>query len=283
MHISHQLTGHLDEHDLDGSLVHLSAGERARQSRLVQPADRRDFAAAHLLLRRALSARQPRAPVDWTFVDGRNGKPALAGRDEDAPSLLFNLAHTAGLVACVVAPHGIDVGIDAEPIDAGIDGPGLARDHFSQIEAAALEQYGDAERHVRFVELWTLKEAFVKATGDGLSAGMRDHVFLFDGGTSLRFETSPQHQGGRWTFALFGVGTYRLAVAARTSGRDLRIRDSGPAPRARPGGSACSGRLREHRSTLRDSGRSPSGRRSSFAGSGEPAAREVLTSRANQR
>src|SRR5215813_3615442 len=89
----------------------LSADEQRRHDRFAFAEDRRDYAAAHALLRRRLSAAVPIPPESWAFEAAPDGKPRLSTACRlDAP-LSFNLSHTRGLVACAVAP-GVDVGID---------------------------------------------------------------------------------------------------------------------------------------------------------------------------
>jgi 4'-phosphopantetheinyl transferase len=226
--VSYWLTDSLNEREIVAALDQLSPEERTRHARLVFAKDRRDFASAHALLRHALSAQEHRPTDEWRFVEGRNGKPQLAPRCVDRPNLSFNLAHTDGLVACVVA-RDADVGIDVESINRGADVLELANRYFSPIEIAHLEGCLQAERQTRFIEIWTLKEAYVKATGDGLSCRLDEFAFVFDGPTSFRFESSDGAQSAAWQFGLFKPSAHhRLAVAVRDVARNHRaliIRD----------------------------------------------------------
>ncbi len=220
VHIGYWLTRELDEHTFERALDILSVEERARHAKLAFADDRRDFAAAHLLLRQTLSEHGPRHARDWVFVHGRNGKPGLAHRDDGQPDLSFNLTHTRGLVACVVA-HGVDVGIDVERIDDAVDSLDIARRHFQPAEVADVERCRGDERGTRFAELWTLKEAYVKATGDGLSGGLDEYAFTFEGRTALRCDRGDRTLAGAWKFALFKVSDYRLAVAVKDAAQGV--------------------------------------------------------------
>ena len=102
------------------ALEWLSAEERTRCARLAFASDRRDFIAAHALLRHALSAHGHRDAREWLFIPDANGKPELASAPGERPQLAFNLSHTRGLVACVVA-RDVDVGIDVERVGSGTD------------------------------------------------------------------------------------------------------------------------------------------------------------------
>jgi 4'-phosphopantetheinyl transferase len=87
-----------------------------------------------------------------------------------------------------------------------------------------LERCADTERQARFVEIWTLKEAYVKATGDGLGADLSGFAFTCDDSTSLKFETADSTQAHAFKFALLEVGNdYRLAVAVRDEAPDARV------------------------------------------------------------
>jgi len=222
LHVSYCLTGALDEGAISAALNQLSPEERARHARFRFARDRRDFAVAHALLRRALSARFQLPPHDWTFVSGTHGKPRLDANLAARTHLSFNLAHTDGLVACIVT-HDADVGIDVEAIDRNTDALELARHYFSPSEIADLEQSAPDTRQVRFIEIWTLKEAFVKAVGDGLSCPLDTFGFVFDGPASLRFRATDAVESASWCFALFAPSDrHRLAVAVRDPSRSAR-------------------------------------------------------------
>jgi 4'-phosphopantetheinyl transferase len=138
----------------------LSAGEHARATRFLAEADRRDYIAAHVLLRRALSSVDPAyAPREWEFAAGERGRPELRDR-----RIRFNLSHTRGLVACVIA--ATDCGIDVEPVELERDLP--RRRVLTADESAALAALPVAEQPLRYARLWTLKEAYAKARGLGL-------------------------------------------------------------------------------------------------------------------
>ena len=218
-HVTYWVTRDLDERCVDAALGLLSPDERARHAKFVPSHTRRDFAAAHALLRAALSALVPRSPHAWQFVGDGRGKPAImtAGPDQHVPA--FNLSHTDGLVACAICvDRGVDVGIDVERVDRRLEPLDLARRYFSVREIRAIEDCVPSERAARFIEVWTLKEAYVKAIGDGLACPLDRFGFVFDEPAGIRLETLVGNGRGRWQFGLFRVsGTYRLAVAIRSA------------------------------------------------------------------
>ncbi|QJD81943.1 4'-phosphopantetheinyl transferase family protein [Cohnella herbarum] len=108
------------------------------------------------------------------------GKPLLdharmKGEYPDNPG--FNLSHTTLLVACAIVDSG-EVGIDAE--DIGRDNSCLMNRVFTEREIGYVESRGSAqEKREAFYEVWTRKEAYVKATGLGLSIPLRSFEVPF--------------------------------------------------------------------------------------------------------
>jgi 4'-phosphopantetheinyl transferase len=213
VHVWYRFTESLDDDAVRAEVTQLSADERVRCGRFVSRRDRRDFAAGHALLRRVLSMYGDGRADAWTFVADANGKPALA-HEPGAPPLAFNLSHTHGLVACAVA-RDAEVGVDVECVGRGTDGRDIAQRFFSAAEVAQLDACPAGQRAARFIELWTLKEAFLKAIGSGLAHPLDTFGFSFDDAGGLRFN-APDGGPGAWTFALFMPSElHRLALAAR--------------------------------------------------------------------
>ena len=156
-------------------LALLDAAERAQALRFRHAEDRLCYAAAHALLRTMLSEAAAVAPGDWRFVRTPSGKPRL---DPAAgwPDLRFSLSHTRGMVACAVA-LALKVGVDVEPLTRLPDVKGLGRTMFSTREAASLEAMAEEARSEAVLRLWTLKEAYLKATGEGIGRRMDEPEF----------------------------------------------------------------------------------------------------------
>lgn len=154
--------------------------ERARAARFHFDRDRRTYIAAHALVRSVLAVRTGIAPARLRFIAGARGKPELAAGQmpvlpDGRPALRFNLSHTREAVAVAVSTDpacaAVDLGVDIEAADRlGDYDARIARSFFAEDEAAALEALPTAaERARRFLTLWTLKEAVIKTTGQGLS------------------------------------------------------------------------------------------------------------------
>ena len=241
VHVWYRLSEGLDGLAVDAVLSILSPGERARHDQLRCAADRRDYAAAHALLRTSLSRYADVAPRAWVFESDSRGKPKLADRCAAGLRVSFSLSHTRGFVACAIA-SGVSVGLDVERTDPSVDWSPVVRRCFSPLEIAQLERCSSADRAGRFAELWTLKEAHAKATGSGLSDSWT--TFGFDvGGDSIRFLPPPTVDAESWQFALFTPAqSYRLAVAVERPPNQSRtiaamcLDDSEPSPVVSPNG-----------------------------------------------
>jgi 4'-phosphopantetheinyl transferase len=219
VHVRYRLTDRITQEEYTHALQTLASDERERAARFVFPRDRFGFVAAHSLLRQALSDYENVPPGAWIFAANAYGKPALADRFV-ATNLRFNLAHTHGLVACAVC-RGADVGIDVESLAPRFHPLDLANRFFSPSEVISLQECAESERYTRFIELWTLKEAYVKAIGVGLSHPLQTFSFVLDGSSSLRFEPATSDDFSGWHVALLAPSTrHRMAVATRGSARE---------------------------------------------------------------
>ena len=153
----------------------LSEDERRRADRLRRTSDRRTFEVAHSLIRHALSLYADVPASAWSFRANRWGRPEIAG-PAHAPRFAFSLSHTRGLVACAITAGGA-CGIDVESFERGGNPLRVARRVLSGPELADLEAQPAEAKLGRFLEYWTLKEAYLKARGVGLSVAMREVSF----------------------------------------------------------------------------------------------------------
>ena len=164
VHIRYRLTASLDPPALAEARALLSAEERLRHDKYRLSQDRRDYAVAHGLLRTSLSHCGDAEPHMWRFEAGTYGKPELSVRADSCKGLTFSLSHTRGLVACAIA-RGADVGIDVECADLTFDPSCIVSGYFTPDEIRQLDRCPAQDRAARSVDLWTLKEAYAKATG----------------------------------------------------------------------------------------------------------------------
>jgi 4'-phosphopantetheinyl transferase len=212
---------------LEHGLAFLSTEERARYARYLVPHAARSFLAARVFLRSLLSEYAPLAPAAWRFDTNPWGRPYII--NPDAPKgLLFNLSHKPGLVTCLVG-CARDLGVDVEEHCERPYLLQIASRFFSPSESAALLELPATRRSRRFFELWTLKEAYIKARGMGLSLGLSRFSFSVEEAPSPSTATVCFDQGfdddsGTWDFRLFQPDACHLiATAVRRSSTPLTI------------------------------------------------------------
>ena len=198
VHIRYRATESLDTAAIAAAASQLAPDEHEQYERFHDPHDARDYACAHALLRTTLSLESDREAAD-------------------AAGISFSLAHARGMVACA----GTDapaVGIDVESVDRDVDANRIAGRFFAPVEAAHLDQLDGDARRDRFFDLWTLKEALVKALGVGMAAALDRLAFTVGPDGRVRLD-APDVETGVWLFGLFAPGPrHRLAVAVRRSG-----------------------------------------------------------------
>jgi 4'-phosphopantetheinyl transferase len=188
----------------------LSDEELAQQQRFGADSPRRLHLVARGLQRTVLSRFVPAvAPRDWRFERSEGGRPFIA-RDH-AVELDFNIAHTNGMVA-LAAGWGLRIGIDVEAV-ARRRSLEIARRYFSAREIAGLEALPAEDQPRRFLELWTLKEAYLKAIGTGIAGGLGSMTFDFPAG-GIAFERALDPDASRWLFQQWSTAdTHLLAIA----------------------------------------------------------------------
>jgi 4'-phosphopantetheinyl transferase len=197
----------------------LSADERQRAEAFVFPTDRDRFVAARGLLRAILSRYLACRPGLVRFKHGPSGKPALEA-DPAPEGLRFNLAH-AGALALVAVTRGREVGIDVETAAAACAAADSATRLLSIREQAELETLPTEQRAAAFLRCWTLKEAYLKARGDGLGFGLDRFTVSLTGPAALvHLEAEPE--AARWSLRELDPGPgYGGAVAG--AGHDWRL------------------------------------------------------------
>jgi 4'-phosphopantetheinyl transferase len=217
VHVWFRATDSLDEAAIAAASSVLSDEERAQYRRFRFAHDARDYVAAHALLRHTLSLGGDQTPAEWRFAKTPAGKPLLIA--EDANRASFSLSHTRGMVACAVTSDA-EVGVDVEWVDREVDAEGIAARFFAPAEAAQLAGLkGDARRD-RFFDLWTLKEALVKALGRGMAMSLRSLAFTVGPGGDIGLD-APDIDPDAWRFALFAPSPrHRLALAVERQHSD---------------------------------------------------------------
>ena len=203
-------------------LAILNQEERERADRFRFEWDRRDFIAAHALLRHMLAFHLGRPAAAWQFATSGFGKPAIA-ESLRVPDIDFNLSHGRDLVAAAVSLHAA-VGIDAEKIDPAKADFDVAQRYFAPAEIEILRRTPSTEQAVCFFRLWTLKEAYLKATGAGFGTSLDSFAFTLSP-IRINFLTRLDDDPRRWHFEMLPTtDAHVLSVAVGShSGHTVHV------------------------------------------------------------
>ena len=153
-----------------GDLGLLSTRERVRAGRLKRPQDRERSLEAHCAIRRILALQLGIDPRYLEFDTTTVGKPFLA---RPAQNLEFNLSHS-GRHGLIAVARDRSVGVDIEVRRPMRDLLGVALQIATSREAKLLKQLPTSEVHSTFFDLWTRKEAVLKALGRGFFIDPRE-------------------------------------------------------------------------------------------------------------
>jgi 4'-phosphopantetheinyl transferase len=154
-----------------GSTI-LSPDEIARANRFHFDKDRLHFTRCRSALRHLLTAYLQISPEAIVFEYKDGGKPQLRA-NQNPRALQFNVSHSGGLALIAIGSEH-QLGIDIEKMRADVDTLALAERFFSPRERASLHTLPESLQALGFYACWTRKEAFLKATGQGLSFPLTD-------------------------------------------------------------------------------------------------------------
>ena len=213
--------GEADLFERYGSL--LTDAELARCRRGLVEKKRRESLATRAFVRTTLSRYAAVEPHAWRFAANDHGRPHVESPTLTEP-LEFNLAHTEGLIVCLVARQP-EIGVDVESVRRDADFLEIAERFFAPEECVGLRSLPEPERRERFYAIWTLKEAYIKARGLGLAIPL--DAFWFDiGRNTVMFDHRIADDTGAWWFQRDALSLDHVcAIAMRTSTKtDIAIR-----------------------------------------------------------
>jgi len=156
----------------------LDHDELTQQQKFIHAHHRHQYLVTRALVRFVLSLYEPAiAPEQWQFSKNDHGKPAIANPNIRL-DIQFNVSHAEQLIVLAVQRSHI-LGVDTEWLHRQGHFLDLASHYFSQQEVKELFALPAALQNRRFFELWTLKEAYIKARGEGLAIPLDQFSFVF--------------------------------------------------------------------------------------------------------
>lgn len=201
----------------------LNPAERQRWEWIRTEEGKQCFLLSRAMVRTLLGTAIGCSSAELIVAANTHGKPFI---EQPATRWRFNLSHSQGLITLVLA-YDIVVGIDVECHYRNTDTLQLARHFFHPLEILQLEGLPANKRRQHFFKLWTLKEAYVKALGRGLSYGLDSFSFTFQQTDSkLTMHPSPRSVVNCWLGHLDPGYTFAsIALTQSFETRRLKLHD----------------------------------------------------------
>lgn len=161
----------------------LSDSEKARANRFKYESDYNCYVSVHALLRIELSKFLGTEANSFRIDEAKNGKPFIPGVD-----LPFSISRTKNLFVFVIGRSGQFLGIDIEQIKPEIDLNDISRNYFSIKEQQLILSFDRiVDQNRTFFEIWTRKEALLKAVGIGINTNL-SNIQVLEGENSIDIE-----------------------------------------------------------------------------------------------
>ncbi|MDE3856963.1 4'-phosphopantetheinyl transferase family protein [Sinorhizobium meliloti] len=179
----------------------LSKNEKEKYSRFRFAADRFRYLVTRALVRTTLSRYGPQTPHEWQFCQNQHGKPMLSPCISDSfKGHDWNVSHSGDLVVVAVAAVR-SIGVDVENIHVQTELSATAALTFAPEELDAFMRSGSGDRRELFFAHWTLKEAYTKARGMGISIPLQSASFMLDIAGTINFvSTESAQRTDDWSF-----------------------------------------------------------------------------------
>jgi 4'-phosphopantetheinyl transferase len=185
----------------------LSKEETAKSWRFRFDRDRVSYILVHGLLRWMLGRHFGISPQVVEITYNSFGRPSVSGYSRQ---VFFNLSHSSGVSALAFDPEN-EIGVDVERIDDEFDFEPIAQMFFSKKEKQYIQHSKENSRN-RFYQLWTRKEALLKAVGIGISENLHVEVLK----EIIKWKTVSENESGHKEFlfrSMLFEQNYRITLA----------------------------------------------------------------------
>jgi 4'-phosphopantetheinyl transferase len=202
----------------------LSHDERERAARFRHEPSKRAFVAVRSALRVLLGRYLDADPAHLTLISNDKGKPRLAGTEPNQ-GLVFNVSHS-GDWGVLAFSFNTALGVDVEQKRTIAHQEGMAERCFAKPELTWWRGLAGAEQSSAFFDFWCCKEAFVKATGEGIGLGLDACVVDLSGLPKMSAVPLSCGVADEWRLHQFDIeADYHAAVCYRGNERELCIQD----------------------------------------------------------
>jgi 4'-phosphopantetheinyl transferase len=207
----------VDSHLLSQYHNILNREEQLQQKRFYFKKHRHQYLITRAMVRSVLSLYVNEiTPEKWEFKKNDYGKPFINNSSLEIP-LCFNISHSDKLVVMAVTLDQ-EIGVDVEYLPRRGKNLEIATSFFSPIEVKQLLELSPEKQKNRFFDLWTLKEAYIKACGMGLSIPLDHFSFSFSEHGKIKIDFKPERndQSSYWQFwQIHPNNTHKVAMAVK--------------------------------------------------------------------
>ncbi|GAB4381882.1 MAG: 4'-phosphopantetheinyl transferase superfamily protein [Elainellaceae cyanobacterium] len=198
----------------------LSPDEQARADRFYSDRHRFRFIVGRGVLRLVLASYIGLMPEQIQFSYSEHGKPALANASVSS-AVSFNLSHSANHALYAITCDRL-VGVDLEHLRSIDNLLALAKRFFTSNEYARLSACSPADQTDLFFQLWTCKEAYLKAIGEGLAGLAQVEVRLSPDRAASLYLQGSEVADAKWTvLQLAPHPSYAAALATPGEVREV--------------------------------------------------------------
>ncbi|MCP5007124.1 MAG: 4'-phosphopantetheinyl transferase superfamily protein [Planctomycetes bacterium] len=190
----------------------LSPDEGIRAKRFVFEKHRRRFVVCRGFLRKILSRYLNLEPAQLEFSYSTRGKPEIASQCQ-VGEIRFNVSNSNEMALFAVVRNR-SIGVDVEHINRKREVGELAKRFFFPKESTFINSLSPSMKHEEFFKAWTVKEAYLKATGEGLAGLGQVEVSLSTGKNAelLNIQGGSRERTGWFTHQMKPAKEYVAAL-----------------------------------------------------------------------
>ncbi|MBU3179087.1 4'-phosphopantetheinyl transferase superfamily protein [Clostridium estertheticum] len=185
-------------------LIHLE--KRCKIQKFINKKDKVRTLIGEILIRTIIFEELSIRNKHLTFEKNQYGKPYFKGH----PKFNFNISHSGDFVVCAIDDKSI--GIDIEKVKH-IEYKEIAKSFFSLSEFNYIVKEDLNIQLSKFYEIWTLKESYIKCSGQGLSIPLKSFSIDIDQYENIKVIIDKEHK--EYVFKRFDIGSgYKMAVCS---------------------------------------------------------------------
>ena len=214
----HVLLFQLDNYKEHDFYHYLSSDEKQRAEKLKVELKKKQFILTRAFLRKILSNCVDKPIEEFIFEYGKQGKPYIKDKINNK-AIEFNISHSELHILIAITLEN-NIGVDIEKVNKNIDFEGLSKRFFSKKESEYLNSLESDKKLDAFYNIWTRKEAFIKATGKGIAYGLDKFSVSTNKGLQSKVETEHKKITNEdwYCFELMDVENYKTALSTNNTG-----------------------------------------------------------------